>query len=236
LLSRLINLRYIGLRATTLRNIDMEYAYARGITVSNISGYAERGTAEFVLASLFASCRRPDQALPVELGGKSLGVIGAGAVGTLLGQMAKAIGMDVAYYVPRPGAKPRPSLAPFIPLGQLMQSSDFISFHSPAGMVVATADDIKVVRAGTVIIVTTIGLPFQSCEMHAAACRGVRFVLDRCAAFGLEESELTGEGIIAMDVFAARSVESVRRAEDRVIANLSTYLQNTPVVPTIQLA
>ena len=227
LIKRLPRLEYLGVRATSLQNVDVAYLRAHGIAFSNIGGYAEVSTSEFVFYRLFAYCRERREELPVELTGKSIGLIGAGAVALAVGNMASTLGMRVSYFVPEPGRRVRPQQATFVTIEEIMQASDFISFHSPAGQVVATSQHMDAIRPGTLVLVTTIGLPFHLSAMQSAAARGVRFILDRCAlSAGSIKTSTLPEGITILNEFAARTVESRQRAEDRLIENLQAYLHN----------
>ena len=125
-------------------NIDVKYAEANGITVKNTPKASSQSVAELALGHMFACARyisiagatmREDKwekkayGKGVELSGKTLGVIGLGAIGKRVAAVASAFGMKVSYY--SPSGTSHCSDYPSIPLDQLMSESDVISVHAP---------------------------------------------------------------------------------------------------------
>ncbi|HWH05738.1 MAG TPA: NAD(P)-dependent oxidoreductase [Gaiellaceae bacterium] len=103
-------LRVVANYAVGLDNVDLEPARARGIVVANTPDVLTRATAELTLALLLALVRRvaegdrlvrrgdpwrlePTFMLGHGLDGRSLGVVGAGRIGTEVARLAEAFGM-----------------------------------------------------------------------------------------------------------------------------------------------
>ena len=94
--------------------VDLPAAAARGIPVHTIKGYGDRAVAEHTLALLFAVWRDiPAQDASVrsggwagaplgELLGKTIGLIGVGAIGGEVARLAQALGMTVLVWARRP--------------------------------------------------------------------------------------------------------------------------------------
>jgi D-3-phosphoglycerate dehydrogenase len=115
--------------------MDVEALSKLGVTVHPIKGYGDRAVAEHAVALMFACARdvarmdreirggtwRPRQGL--QLGGKRLGVIGVGGIGTEVMRIAAGIGMDVVGWnrTPRAGAG--------VPIDELLATSDVVSLH-----------------------------------------------------------------------------------------------------------
>lgn len=97
-------------------NIAVDYAETRGITVKNTPCASSNAVAEMAIALLFSCARGISHAghtmraqqweknaysKGFELTGKTMGVIGYGRIGQLVGQKAQALGMNVLSYVNR---------------------------------------------------------------------------------------------------------------------------------------
>ncbi|MDR2935411.1 MAG: hydroxyacid dehydrogenase, partial [Candidatus Adiutrix sp.] len=126
--------------------IDVAAARTRGIAVLNTPGQNAGAVAELVMGHLLALVRRlmPAHAAPqagrweknrlsgTELGGKTLALIGFGAVGRKVAALAKGFGMEVLVYDPLVTAEAiaaegaRPAAWP-----ELLAAADFVSLHLP---------------------------------------------------------------------------------------------------------
>ena len=116
-------------------NVDLVAASAKGIVVMNTPGQNSNAVAELALGLMIFMARTQfTPATGSELGGKRLGVQAYGNVGRLVGQKAKALGMEVSALDPfltdeqivAGGADPVHSLE------ELYSSSDYLSIHIPA--------------------------------------------------------------------------------------------------------
>lgn len=140
-------LRYIGVLATGVNIIDLAAARAAGIAVTNVPGYSTESVAQLVFAHIlqvasdvgghdarvhagdwessadFAFFTRP----LIELAGKTLAIIGMGAIGGAVARLARAFGMEVLA-VQLPG---RPAAADKVPLDEALSRADVISLHCP---------------------------------------------------------------------------------------------------------
>ena len=139
-------LRYIGVTATGMNNIDHDYCQHAGITVQNVEGYGTDSVAQHTLtlalnlatnfvayqqdvrkqawsaSSHFCLLNHP----VIELAGKHAVIVGHGELGKRVEALFKAMGMTVSIAA-RPGKKddPRPSLVSLLP------HADVISLHCP---------------------------------------------------------------------------------------------------------
>lgn len=141
-------LKYVGLFATGFNNIDVDYAASHGVTVCNVPGYSTEAVAQHTLALLLAVTNRVHEytrtvaegdwirsrtftyfPIPLtELAGKTIGIVGYGAIGRRVGDMARAFGMKVLVH----GRRPIPDTdVEQVPFAELLRRSDVVSMHCP---------------------------------------------------------------------------------------------------------
>lgn len=155
ILNALPELQLICLAATGTDNVDLNAARANGIAVTNIRAYCTPSVVQHVFALILALTQhllvhrkavqsgmwqRSEQFCllepPIyELQGKTLGLIGLGALGGGVAGVARAFGMRViAARLPWRSTQPDSDSgqsAPRLPLNELLQQSDVISLHCP---------------------------------------------------------------------------------------------------------
>lgn len=141
-LERLPKLRMIATRSTGFDHIDLEYCNNRNIVVANVPTYGEHTVAEHVFALLLALSRHIPQAVNqtrggdfslkglrgFDLFGKTMGIIGTGAIGMHVARIASGFGMNILAY----DLSPQPaSFLSYVTLEKLLSESDIISLHVP---------------------------------------------------------------------------------------------------------
>ncbi|MBN2141512.1 MAG: D-glycerate dehydrogenase [Desulfovibrionaceae bacterium] len=132
-------------------NIDLAEATRRGVPVSNTPGVLTEATAECAWALLFAVARRvaesdrvmrsgrwqgwgPLQLIGADVRGRTLGIVGAGRIGTAMALMSRGFDMKVLYANAsgRANAVLEAELgARLAPFETLLAESDFVSIHTP---------------------------------------------------------------------------------------------------------
>ena len=140
------SLKVIGRAGAGVDNIDVKAATERGIVVLNTPGANAEGAGELAVGMMFALARdlsRADSTMKAgswdkksfngcELLGKTLGLLGIGNVGSIVGARALALGMKVLAYDPYVSADKAASLGfTLTGLDEVIQAADFISIHAP---------------------------------------------------------------------------------------------------------
>ena len=144
------SLKVIANYAVGYENIDIKTATAKGIVVTNTPGVLTDSTADMAWALLFAITRRvvegdrltrvgkfvgwsPMFLLGSDLIGKTLGVIGAGRIGTAMAMRSRGWCMKVLYTTQsnRNAVLEEMLGAKRVDLETLLKESDFISIHTP---------------------------------------------------------------------------------------------------------
>jgi phosphoglycerate dehydrogenase-like enzyme len=209
---RLKLIQKIGVGVNT---IDLEAAKARGVAVCNMPGTNSRAVAEMALLLMLAALRRLgalDAATRKgegwiagprwqedygELGGRTVGLVGYGAIPALLAPMLKAVGTRVLYTArtPKPGAR-----GEFRTLADLLAESDIVSLHLPLTSETANLiarKSIALMKPGAILVNTARGGLVDEGDLVEALIHG------RIAAAGLDvfarEPVASDNALLTMD-------------------------------------
>ncbi len=151
-------LKYIGIRGTSLAKVDLQAAQEFQVEVRNVADYCDQDTAHFVileLASMVRGLKEPHwKKEPVSLEGRTLGLIGLGAVGSHVARLGQAFGMNVVY-TSRTPKKNQPY--EYVSKKELLQRSDFISLHGPAHVEVLSEAEFELLDHSKILINTGLG-------------------------------------------------------------------------------
>ena len=187
-------LRLIQKWGVGLNTIDLDAAKIRGIRVANMPGTNSRAVAEHTLLLMLACLRRlhavetdlrqgswtPPASVMAglgELSGRRVGLVGMGAVPSLLGPILTAMGAEPVYWSRRP--KPD-APARFLELADLLATSDIVSLHLPLTPETTGLVDIRAMREGAILVNTGRGGLVDEAALLAALKSG------RIAAAGLD--------------------------------------------------
>ena len=154
-------------------NIDVEYAEQNGIKVSNTPRASSASVAELALGHMFAMARYISIANVtmrngewnkkhyegIELGGKTLGLIGMGRISQEIAKRAVALGMKVIYtdIFEIPGL---PAEYTSMSRDEVLKNADFISLHIPMPAdkkPVITANELAMMKPTAFIVNTARG-------------------------------------------------------------------------------
>lgn len=147
-LNQLPNLKLICITATGINNVDIAAAKALNIAVTNVSGYAKNTVAQYIFAQLLAHFsqiehhnRNTQQGLwqnsetfcvhgngSIELAGKSIAIIGYGALGQKVADIARAFDMKVLIAERPDATNIRPERMAFL---DAIEQADIVSLHCP---------------------------------------------------------------------------------------------------------
>jgi len=141
-LAELPRLRMISTCSIGVDAVDLAAAASQGVVVSNVPGRTAQVVAEHAIALMMAAARRLafltaelkagrwNSMDNIYLRGRTLGVIGTGAIGGETLMLARAIGMNVQAWTFHPTAKRAAELdIEYVELDHLLATSDVISLH-----------------------------------------------------------------------------------------------------------
>lgn len=140
----------IGIVATGMNNVDLDYAKQKGVAVKNVAGYSTASVTQCTFAMLFYlmnASRYYDEYVksgkyaqsPIfthldrefgELAGRQVGIIGLGTIGRSVAGVARAFGANVVYHSTS-GKNLDVAEYRHLPLEELLATSDVVSIHCP---------------------------------------------------------------------------------------------------------
>ncbi len=136
-------LKFINVAFTGVDHVDLAAAKECGVQVSNASGYSTQSVAELAVGMMISLLRNVPQVgqraragktkdglVGTELHGKTVGIVGAGAIGQRTAAICRAFGCDVIAYNPRKKIVPE-GLLRFVELDELFKQADVISLNCP---------------------------------------------------------------------------------------------------------
>jgi glycerate dehydrogenase len=187
------DLRYVGVLATGTNVVDLAAARAAGVAVTNVPGYAADSVAQHAFALILKLTNdvtghdvavkaggwaaSPDFCFftrPIlGLAGRTLAIVGSGAIGGAVARIAEALGMRIIRAAvpgsPSRGGEPR------VPLAEALAAADVVSLHCPLteatrGMV--DARFLAAMQPGAILINTARGPLIDEAALCAALAGG----------------------------------------------------------------
>ena len=212
-------LEVIGRAGVGVDNIDMRAATRRGVAVINAPGGNISSTAELAFALLLAAARRvPEADRSVregrwdrkalrgrQLQGNTLGVIGAGRIGTEVARRAHAFGMRIIAYDPYLSAeRAADERLERVELDELLERADFVTVHVPLTE-----------QTRGMVGVAEIGRMKPAAILINAARGGI--VDERALAVALEQRKLGGAALDVYETEPLRGEHPLRGAPNLVM-------------------
>ncbi|QIB68361.1 3-phosphoglycerate dehydrogenase [Aminipila butyrica] len=244
-----------------VNNIPVDRCAEEGIVVFNTPGANANAVKELVLAGLFLGSRNipdaitwsyglvgnEDAAKAVEKGksqfagreiqGKTLGVIGLGAIGVSVANAAEKLGMKVIGNDPYMTLRAAHNLSNTIPvvrtLEELLPNCDYISIHVPAmektkGMI--NADTIALMKTGIIVLNFSRDKLVNDEDMLAALATGKvqKYITD------FPNNKLVGkEGVICIPHLGASTEEAEDNCAVMATNQLMDYLENGNITNSV---
>ena len=264
------HLKLIATRSTGYEHIDLQTALARGITVANVPGYGETAVAEYTFALLLTLSRKVHQAVTqmkegtftleelrgFDLYGKTLGVIGTGAIGLHVIRIAKGFGMHVLAYDIRVSPLFSEVLGfRYVALHDLLAQADIVTLHAPSNPKtyhMINRETFEQMKRGAILINTARGSLVDSralawaLDTHILAAAGLDTIEGE--EFLQREEELLRASdveeqlhllvsnhllqrrpnVVLTPHMAFNSQEALKRILDTTIANVRAFLAGHP--------
>lgn len=238
------NLKYIGLLAVAYGTVDVAYAKHKGIVVSNLAGYCTESVAEFTIAAILYHIRQLEEGrarakngnysfegmFARELKGSQFGVVGLGAIGSCVAELAASFGAEVSYW----SHNKKDTAFLYKELDELLSSSDYISIN-----VAETSETIKLLNSHNIpkiktgaVLISTVPPPVIDTDALVArlAKKDLTFISDHPDE--MSEDELMKikefENCILYPPIAFISEEARQMKQEMFIGNIKACLAGNP--------
>ncbi|HET9671834.1 MAG TPA: NAD(P)-dependent oxidoreductase [Actinomycetota bacterium] len=239
-LSLATGLRVVAKPGAGVDNIDVAAAARRGVVVTNVPGARGRAVAEHALFLILSLARKAwlrgdpswRDALAVQLGGRSLGIVGLGEIGSLVARFGHGLGMDVLAHTRTPDPSRVPDVpVRFVAFDDLLAEADVVVLCVPLtegtrGMVDRAA--LARMKDGAFLVNVARGAVVVTDALVEALRSG------RLGGAGLDVTDPeplpSGHPLLALPAVvlsphnAGRTVESQAQALDRMRSNVRSVL------------
>lgn len=240
------NLKMLSVAFTGVDHIAMDACKANGVLVSNCAGYSTVAVADLVFGMVIALYRNmvpcnevvrnggtKDGLVGFELEGKKFGVVGTGAIGLRVAEIAKAFGCEVYAYSRT--VKEIPGIH-YVDMDTLLSTCDIVSLHTPLnagtkGLI--GKEKLALMKPSALLINTSRGPVVDSQALADALGNG------KLAGAGIDVFEmeppvpedhplLHAKNLIATPHVAFATKEALEKRAVIVFDNVDKWLKKTP--------
>jgi D-lactate dehydrogenase len=255
--------RMLALRSAGYTHVDVKAAHRLGMAVAHVPAYSPHAVAEHAVALILALDRKIHRAyarvregnfsldglLGFDIHGRTVGVVGTGAIGRTFARIMLGFGCRVVAFDPVPNDEMRSAGVEYVGLGELLERSDVISLHcplTPATHHLIDAAAVARMKPGAMLINTSRGGLVDT----GAVLEGLK--RERIGALGLdvyeEEAGVFFEDLstrIILDDVLMRLLtfpnvvitahqgffteEALREIADTTLANITAFERNDPL-------
>jgi glyoxylate reductase len=232
-------------------NIDVAAARRLGIIITHTPDVLTEATADLTWALLLAAARRIGEAerylragawrgwgmldfLGAEVHGRTLGIVGAGRIGTAVARRASGFSMPLVYHSRTSSSAMEELGGRRVPLAELVATSDFVSIHVPCGEATRRMIDAKALarmKRTAILVNTSRGEVVDQKALIEALREG------RIAAAGLDVYEneprvpaelIALENVVLLPHIGSATEASRRRMAETAARNIIAVLRGQP--------
>lgn len=247
------NLKFINIAFTGIDHIDLDAAKDCGIAVSNASGYSNDSVAELTLGLILSLLRNVPQVdkrcreggtkdapgenlVGNELKGKTVGIIGCGAIGSQTAKLCRAFGCKILAYNGFSNKKSNDEIT-YLPLKEMLEQSDIVALHCPVSdksKNLINKETISYMKKSSILINAARGPVVNSKDLADALNSGKV----RAAGIDVFETEppldnshplLHSKNTIVTPHIAFATKESMEKRAQVVFKNIEHFLKNDQI-------
>ncbi len=242
LLQRATRLKAIIKYGAGTDNIDKMSAHDHGVLVLSLPGINREAVAEMAIGLILAASRRIvegdramrtgkwERSLGSSIVGKTLGLVGCGAIGMTVAGMVSGFKMTILAYDVNPAEELLGYGGRYVSLEELLTNADFVSIHIPLTeqtFHLIAIDEFKHMQSSAILVNTARGPVVDEKALYEALIDGeiagaALDVFEVEPPFGSKILEL--ENVICTPHVAAYAAETLRRMDAECVATLSSAL------------
>ncbi len=243
------NLKMISVAFTGIDHIDLKVCKEKNIMICNAAGYSTHAVAELAfglmlsvirnIIPLDAAVRKGGTKMGYsqnELFGKTLGIIGTGAIGLKTAQIASAFGMRVLAYSRTQKAEAVSRGIRYVELDELLSQSDIVSLHVPLNAEtknLINEQKLSIMKKSAILINTARGPVVDSQALAEALKNGSIAgagidVYEVEPPVSLEHPFFSTPNTVVTPHIAFAAEEAILRRAVIVFDNINLYLKGVP--------
>jgi len=249
-------LKLLSILGTGTDQVDLAAASKHNVVVTNTPGFAAVSVAEQALALMLSVAHRIclidrevreekwPRGLMTQLHGKTLGLVGLGAIGSQLARIGKGIGMRVIAWTFHPSPQRAQECdVEFVSLEDLLQKADVLSFHvrlTPQTQDLIKKEEFSLMKPTAIIINTARG-PIINHNALVDALTGGKIagagldVFDR-EPISPDDPLLKLNNAVLTPHNAGMTLETIEKGAQMAVDNIINYLQGSPTYVVSQRA
>ncbi|MGB3464938.1 MAG: NAD(P)-dependent oxidoreductase [Cyclobacteriaceae bacterium] len=243
-LKQCTNVKYIGLCCTLFEdefsNVNLRAAKEQNITIKGVTDYGDVGSVEFLFSELIAYMQgthgKQWKNETRELKDASIGILGMGRLGKKVADLALAFGMNVYYNSRTEKSGNQYSRYKYLPLRQLLQATDIISFHVPRRANVLNSEDFRYIKKDGILVNLSMGLPFAPEDLYQWLNNSQNFAIMDKVGMGNHYQELSKfENVSLTNKVTGLTKEAKNRLSEKVVANIMEFCKAATNESSIKL-
>jgi lactate dehydrogenase-like 2-hydroxyacid dehydrogenase len=187
-ISQCKKMKLISVAFTGVDHIDLEACRERGISVRNAAGYSTPSVAELTFGLIISVLRNivkchtaviegksGDGLIGFDLAGKTLGIVGTGAIGLKVAEIGRAFGCKLIAYSRSEREEVKNIGVEYVSLDELLKKSDIVTIHVPLnnntrGLI--GKEELSLMKQGSILINTARGPIVDSLALADALNNG----------------------------------------------------------------